>query len=205
MGISFYVLAAMCGNFSVESNVNAGIYEGLQVIPDEDMTDNSVYGGYGIGQWTNKESIGLTRRTQLIEWLNQNNYEWDDPYGQLDYLIYEDYWSPNIATTVYPTLTSFLESTSTNVSYLTTVWMRNWEGINNGTLKKRQSFAKKALAYIQEHYDDETIDTWTIGNMYLSEKQMLNNSVLLARYLTGGIKPPKAKNKMPLWMYLRRL
>lgn len=67
--ISIEVISAICGNWYHESNINPGIYEGLQVVP---LTDNSVYGGYGLGQWTNNPNTGVTRRTELAVYLEDN-------------------------------------------------------------------------------------------------------------------------------------
>jgi hypothetical protein len=188
MAISFYVVSAILGNFHIESTVNPGIYESLDRIPDSDMTNNNVYGGYGLGQWTNKASLGLTRRTQLIQWLDSNGYTWTDGDAQLDYLLYENYWHQNVGS--YSTLTDFLLSTSTNINELTRIYMRNWEGINNNTLSQRQQWANMFYNYIVEHYEDTAITTWYSGNIYLSEAQQKNNAVLVARHLIGGITPP---------------
>lgn len=50
---SFYVAAAMCGNFWVESNLNPGIWEGLHASSFDHQYQGDGIGGYGIGQWTN--------------------------------------------------------------------------------------------------------------------------------------------------------
>lgn len=188
MAISFYVVSAILGNFHVESTVNPGIYESLHVIPNADMTNNNVYGGYGLGQWTNSAPLGLTRRTQLIQWLDSNGYSWTDGDAQLDYLLHENYWHQNVGS--YSTLTDFLLSDSTDINELTRIYMRNWEGINNSTLSTRQQWANTFYNYIVEHYEDENITTWYSDNSYLSEAKQKNNAVLVARHLIGGITPP---------------
>lgn len=197
VSVSLYVIAAICGNFWAESNVNPGIYEGLNVVP---LTDNSVYGGYGLGQWTNMPP-SLTRRTQLANWLSENGYAMDSGDGQLSYLIHEDYWTPgSIEQSAYQTLEEFLQSTSTDIPQLTKEYMFHWEGINNGTLTTRQANAATVYDYLVEHFSDPDITTWVVGNRYLSNSELLNNCVLVARFLSNGIIPVKKKT----WIYLYR-
>lgn len=188
MAISLYTISAICGNFKVESTVNPGTYESLHYLTPSELVDNSIYGGYGLGQWTNKQEWGLTRRTQLIQWLRDNGYSDDDGNGQLSYLLYENYWHQNVGE--YATLTDFLNNESTNISELTRIWMRNWEGINSDTLSDRQSWANRFYNYISEHYLDQDINTWITGNRYLSEMEMKNNAVLVARFLWDNPTPP---------------
>lgn len=192
MSISLYTISAICGNFHKESTVNPGIYESLNVVP---LTDNSVYGGYGLGQWTNKPSAGLTRRTQLVEYLRQYGYADDSGEGQLMFLLAENYWHQNVGS--YSSLTDFLNNTSTDINELTRIYMRNWEGINNGTLSERQQWANKFYNYINEHFNDTSINTWYASNSYLSESQQCNNAVLVARFLWDSPDPPEPTPPIP--------
>lgn len=203
MSISIYTVAAICGNFWGESSVNPGIFEGTAEFTPADLVDNNFYGGYGLGQWTNKIEWNLTRRTELVEWLRENGYADDDGWGQIAYLLYENYWVKNVGT--YNTLTDFLENTSTDIDNLVYIWMRNWEGIYNSSIKKRRTFANDVAAYISNHYDDPEITTWHSKNDWLSRQEAFENSVLVYRALTGGAPPKPVHKKMPLWMYLRRL
>ena len=184
MAISWYVVAAICGNFSWESTVNPGIYEDLTVI---DITNPYVYGGYGLGQWTNTSDASLHRRTDMTTWLSNNGYAYDSGDGQMAFLLYENHWSQNIGP--YATLTDFLNSDSTNIDYLTNIWMRCWEGINSH-LGDRQQFANNVYQYLIDHYTDSGITSWVTGNFYLSDAQKKNNSVMVARALLGGSPPP---------------
>lgn len=197
MGISLYVVSAVCGNFHKESTVNPDIYEGLHELTPSQMTDNSVYGGYGLGQWTSGTfSWGtLTRRANLINWLDANGYSWDDGNGQLEFLIQENYWRKNYGS--YNSLTEFLNSSDDNINELTKCYFRCWEGINNGTLTERQVWANKFYDYIYVHYDDPSITTWVTGNRYLSESQQMNNAVLVARYLMDGTPAPTPPTPPP--------
>lgn len=185
--ISLYVIAAMCGNFFGESGVNPGIWEGLVPCAWDHQYDG--HGGFGLGQWTN---VGTThgRCWNLHEWVTSNGYSDGDGYGQLAFLIHEDYWTPqSISQSAYATLEDFLTSDSTNIAELTKEYMWHWEGINNSSLSTRQQFAQTAYAYITEHYGDENITTWTSVNAYITETQALNNCVLIARYLSSGYIP----------------
>ena len=183
--LSLYVISAICGNWWAESNVNPGIYEGLNVVP---LTDNNVYGGYGLGQWTNNPP-SLTRRTDLANWLSANGYAMDDGNGQIMFLIHEDYWTPtSIQPSAYQTLTDFLNSGSTDIDELTKEYMYHWEGINNGTLATRQQRAHQVYNYLLDHFGDTGI-TWITGNRYLTEAESLNNCVLAAQFLASWFVP----------------
>lgn len=183
--ISLYVIAAMCGNFYQESGVNPGIWEGTN-----QASWDSLLHGYGLGQWTNTGGDTHGRLWQLHSWVTSNGYADGDGYGQLAFLLHENYWTPqSIEQSAYSTLEDFLTSDSTNIAELTKEYFYHWEGINNGTLSQRQQFAQRAYAYITEHYGDESINTWTSVNAYITETQALNNCVLIARYLSSGYIP----------------
>lgn len=199
-GTSVYVVAAIAGNWWSESNINPGLYEGRKVV---DLTDNSVYGGYGLGQWTNNPSSGVTRRTQLANWLRANGYADDSPEGQCAYFLHENYWQ-KISAYPYDSLRDFLASTSTDLQELTYSFCRSWEGISPST--ERVERANKCLDFIRNHAQDSTITTWFVSNNYLTEPQILNNAVLLFRWLSagggGGGIPGRRIVGMPLWMKL---
>ena len=179
MSISLYVLSAIYGNWCWESTFNAGVYENLDRIPDSEMTNNYYYGGYGLGQWTNKNGT-LTRRTQLINWLDSMGYSWTDTNAQIDYLFHENYWHQNIGE--YTTLQEFLNSDSKDIPRLTEIYMRNWEGINSHLLD-RQTYANQMFNYVNEHYDDQSITTYVVGNFYTTLQQKKNNAVLATRHI----------------------
>lgn len=199
-GVSVFVVAAIAGNWWSESHINPGLYEGRKVV---DLTDNSVYGGYGLGQWTNSPAGGVTRRTQLVVWLRANGYADDSPEGQCAYFLHEKYWQ-KISAYPYDTLEAFLASQSTDLQELTYSFCRSWEGIPPTSARVEQ--ANTCLSYIRNHAQDSSITTWNIGNNYLTESQILNNAALLFRLLSagggGGGIPGKLKKGMPLWMKL---
>lgn len=184
--IAFSVAAAMCGNFWQESGINPGIYEGLRVVP---LTDNSVYGGYGLGQWTNggAQNPLLTRRTEMVEWLRANGYADDSGEGQLAYLVHEDYWHPRPGyTSAFSSLQDFLNSDSTDIDFLTQEYMWCWEGINDGTLQTRIEAAHLVYNYLLRNANDTSIQNWIVGNRLLSESERLHNAVLVWRLTSAS-------------------
>lgn len=219
MSASTYVIAAMCGNFWTESNINPGIWESLDV---GEWTSTGV--GYGIGQWTNTGGNTNGRLYQLHEYLSNNGYADDSLEGQVAYITVENTWHLNTTAqknTGYSSLTEFLNSTSTDLDALTKAWMLNWEGINSASLSARQEHAQTVYDYIVAHADDTSITTYYHSNKYLSESQILNNAVMLYRIMTGSSSggtggggesgggdepsptPTKSKHKMPIWMMVR--
>lgn len=205
--INVYVVAAMCGNFWQESHVDPGIYESLKVVP---LKDNSVYGGYGLGQWTNSTQYGVYRRTALAQWLDDNGYAYDSGEGQIKFLLHENYWTSNGYASQFSSLQDFLNSDSTDLQSLTYAYQQGWEGIWNSTHTLRYQFAQKALAYIQQHANDSSITTWITGNRYLSESEALHNCVLIFRLLSGGgggggtvVNPGILRTKLPVYAMIR--
>jgi len=205
---SLYVISAICGNFLWESGCNPQRHEGGTSFTD--LTDITQYGGYGLGQWTNKTYAPprppLTRRRDLVLWLRANGYSDYDGNGEVAYLLAENHWSQNIGP--YSTLTEFLESDSTDINYLTELYFRNWEGINDGTLPTRQQYAHQAYEYIMQHSIDPNITTWVYSEGGIPWVNSMNNCVLVYRYLIGVVPPPPPppptrRHKMPIWMYLR--
>ena len=210
-GVSKYVIAAICGNWFRESGVNPGVYEGLNVVP---LTAD-VYGGYGLGQWTNSYNPNTQqwtrRRTDLVNWLRDNGYEDDSGPGQLEYFIYENVWHNGPGTYGYkwrdefPDLESFLRSDSTDLEKLTEAFLNCWE-IGTTGLDIRYANAVKVLQYLSLHGNDQPGD-WITGNRYLSPEETLHNCLLVFQFLSagggGGGRPPHyQRNTMPLWMMI---
>lgn len=211
-GASKYVVAAICGNWWRESlGLSPGVYENLQVVP---LKDNNVYGGYGLGQWTNNPLTGNTRRTHLANWLDDHGYAYDDGYGQLDFFLHEDeanntgVWQAagiygQQWADIYPDFESFMTSTSTDLRELTEAFLNCWE-IGNTGLDIRYAYALKALAIIENQGNMHPL-TWVTGNRYLDEDESLNNCLLIWDYLSaggggGGKLPYHSYSKMPVWM-----
>lgn len=181
---SLYVIAAMCGNFWVESNINPGVWENLS-----EGTWTDLNKGYGLGQWTNTGGDTTGRLYKLHQFLVDNGYAVDSMEGQLAYIIEENVWNKGTSyqqEITFDSLEEFLNSTSTDLDYLTQAWLYCWEGINNGTLSTRQAHAKTVYDYLVAHKDDPDITTYTATNNYLSESQILNNAVMLFRLFGGS-------------------
>lgn len=210
-----YVIAAMCGNFSGESNVNPGIWESL--VPkawDYQHVSGVAEGGFGLGQWTN---VGTPhgRCWNLHDWVTQNGYADGDGYGQLAFLIHENYWTANLSADTpalgYQNLTEFLSSTSTDLYSLTHDWLICWEGIGTSTLSTRYSMAQQFLAYIQAHANDDPSQyTWISGNRYLSLSEQMNNAMCIYFWF-GDLAPfvPQPdfythRKSMPIYFMLRK-
>lgn len=201
---SKYVVAAICGCWNRESGVNPGVWESLT------PTDwNHVYafdgiGGYGLGQWTNIDSE-TGRLWQLHDYVTKNGYGDGDGLGQLNFMLYEDYWH-NSSETIgnYKSLTDFLETKDTNLETLVRDFMANWEGAPNNNIPDRLEAAQKFLGYIE---DNEKKDpkgySWTSENAYISESETLANVMCIFFWFAYEGEPSKyKKKKMPLWMML---
>lgn len=179
--VSIYIVAAICGNWWQESTINPGLYENRQVV---DLLDPEVYGGYGLGQWTNAPQYDVYRRTDLIEWTRAHGYADDSGEGQLEFFLYEDTWYDTGAAADWNSLTDYLQSDSEDLDHLTEAFMRGWEGINDGTLGIRQEAAWEVYNYLTLHANDPPGD-WIAGNNYLSNDDRLHNALLVYRYLNG--------------------
>ena len=190
-GYSLPVIAAICGNAWKESQINPGLEE-----------SNGI--GYGLFQWS------FERRTAFETWMTQNGFAFDDPNGQVQYLMVENYWNVERAHLLgYPfeSLTEFLESTSTDIEMLTRAWEDCWEisGDDEQQIQQRIDWANECYAYISAHAQDTSIFEWYISSNYITDTQTLNNAVMLYRILStggGGGTLGKAK-QMPLWMKIR--
>lgn len=191
-GIALPVISAICGNAWKESQINPGLEE------------YGGGGGYGLFQWTN--TTGSPRRTNFENWCVQNGFTFDDPNGQVQYLIVENFWQPN-ARYPFQTLTDFLNSQSTDIEMLTRAWEDCWEisADSEAQILQRIAWANQCYSYITIHAQDSSIFEWYISNQYITEQQTLNNAVMLYRILStgGGGGSLGKEKKMPVWMKIR--
>lgn len=199
---SIYVVAAICGNFWQESNINPGLWEGRTV-----GTWTELNHGYGLGQWTNTGGDTQGRLYQLHAYLQEHGYADDSAEGQMEFLFYENTWYSTGAAADFANLTEFMQSQSTDLEMLTHAWNQGWEGIHDSSWDTRVTYAQQCFDYIQAHANDTSITTWYTVNNYLTTNQILNNAVLLYRYLSagggGGGTVTRRKRGMPIWMYPR--
>lgn len=201
---SKYVVAAICGCWNRESGVNPGIWESLT------PTDwNHVYafdgiGGYGLGQWTNIDSE-TGRLWQLHTYVTENGYGDGSGIGELNFMLYEDYWHRSAQTIgSYSTLEEFLQTTETNLETLVRDFMANWEGAPDNNIPDRLEAAQKFLDYINLNMNkDPKQFTWTSENAYITEEQTLANVMSIFFWFKYQGEPGKyKKKKMPLWLML---
>ena len=204
-GISIFVVSAIAGNWRQESSINPGYWEGRV-----DAGFESLGHGYGLGQWTNTNGDTHGRLYQLYSWLTSNGYAVDSGDGQCQYFLYEDNWGRVVTlggvtyTSAYNDLTEFLNSTSTDLEHLVEEFCHHWERIP-GNLTARLQYAEEILAYLQIHGNDTSITSWISGNRALTNSEVMNNAVMLFRFLGsgGGGGGTSGKSKMPLWMMCR--
>lgn len=195
-----YVIAAICGNFYQESKVNPGAWEGY------------TWGnpGYGLGQWTDNPPVVL-RRTALFNWLSAHNYPIDSGQGQLEFLIAEDIWlpqNPNFPYSDYPTLTDYLQSTSTDLAALVKEFMWHWEGIDDGSYNTRYSWASQMLLIFQSTLAQR--EPWIAVNSQISDTQATWNSLNVYDFFMGttptppGPDPPTPPTPVPPYHRTRK-
>lgn len=199
--VSFEVIAAICGNWWGESQINPGIWESLTPTSWDHQYAYDNIGGYGLGQWTN---VGTPhgRCWNLYQYLISNGYATDSGDGEVAFMIDEAYWTPtSISQSAYNTLNDFLNSTSTNLYDLTQEFMYHWEGINNGTLATRYNNAQAVLAYLNTNYNNTSITSWYTGNRYLTNAESLNNAVMVARAIIQGVVPTPVSQSDILFFY----
>ena len=207
--ISAYVIAAMAGCFAVESNVNPGVWESLIPSTFDHVYNYDGIGGYGLGQWTNIDDPH-GRLWKMYEYLTSHGFKSYDGYGQLEYIIAENYWANSPETRGdYHSLTEFLTTKSTDLSNLVWDFLANWEGVPGNAFEKRLAYAQDFLAYIQEHENDNPNKyTWISRNSYLTIDQMKNNVMCMYFYLASGDITPGGngrKNKgLPVWLLGKR-
>lgn len=209
-GYSDYVIAAIAGNWTVESVVNPGAWEGYV-----QGAFNQQGIGYGLGQWTNTNT-NYGRLWNLRWYAEQNNLDVSDGNTQLAFFVSEnpvDSWDSTDSD--YSSLDNFLNSTSTNVNELTKEFMDHWERVVNDTLPLRQQYANTLYSFIQAHKtDDPTSFSWISKNEPLSMtpaqgetiSEWENNVLCMYFVLNSATKPtpsPEKKKSMPLWMMLK--
>lgn len=197
IGASLYVIAALCGNAWQESTINSGLHQ---------VEGNA----FGLFQWDGG------RKTALLNWLSQNGYSDDDPIGQLMYFIEEPgSWIANVESLQnnITNLRDFLSSDSTDIRLLTRLFCDCWERPGIPAIENRYARAQQCYDYINNNAQNGDINTWVIGNRYLTEEESLNNAVMLYRSFAfgggggypGGNPPEEDKHRMPVWMMVKKI
>lgn len=209
--ISPYVVAAMCGCWAWESGMNPGIWESLNPTSWDHEYQYDGIGGYGLGQWTN---VGTShgRCWNLHVWVTEHGYTDGNLYGQLNFVIAENYWTADNSVMGYSSLSEFLASDSTDLNKLVEEFLACWEGVPGNRLSERIAYAHNYYQFIYENaYLDVSSWQQVSGNFFQDPTgKEAHNNLMLAYWWAGGVepdapdKPSKKKKGMPLWMYLRK-
>ena len=139
-----------------------------------------------------------------------------DLYGQLNFILHENYWTGANSVMGYSTLSEFLTSTSNDLDKLVEEFLACWEGVPGNKLSERIAYAHN---YYQFIYDNKSADpsSWSqpSGNFYQDPTGAEEHAnVMLAYWWAGGVEPeppgpgptPGGKRKsMPLWFFMRRV
>lgn len=197
-------IAAVVGNFAVESSITAKRAEGDYLSPpvgasdgcwdDENwlnMGGTAIYGGgypnilhrgLGLGQWTDTTDGG-TRHTMLINYANSIGKKWYELETQVRFMLEGD--SPYYQNILKTILTSNDDTDSLTKTFLT-----QWEGINNGTLSQRQSYAKQALSWFHQSIagGGTMASSWNFPEEYRDKIKSMPTGVSMTTQAGNGYK-----------------
>lgn len=161
--LSIKGLAAMLGNFDVESSLTAKRAEGDYFDPPIGASSSSwddpnwlsmdgptiyrgrypniLHRGLGLGQWTDTRD-GATRHTLLLDYAKGKDKKWYDLELQLDFMLHGD--SPYYQAVLRDVLTS-----EGSTEDLTLAFLVKWEGNPESKLEARWQSAKQWEAYLK--------------------------------------------------------
>lgn len=165
-GATNQAIAAILGNWSVESSINPKRAEGDYLSPPVGATDSSwddegwlsldgpaIYNGrypnilrrgLGLGQWTDTAD-GSRRHTLLLEYAKRRNQKWYDLGLQLDFMLHGD----------NPYYTNWLKDffkNSGSPASLAQVFLVYWEGNSGDKLLERQTRATEWYYQIEKGF-----------------------------------------------------
>ncbi|HEM5192997.1 TPA: CHAP domain-containing protein [Streptococcus suis] len=165
-GATNQAIAAILGNWSVESSVNPKRAEGDYLSPPVGATDSSwddegwlslngptIYNGrypnilkrgLGLGQWTDTAD-GSRRHTLLLEYAKGKHQKWYDLGLQLDFMLHGD--SPYYTNW----LKEFFKNSGSPAS-LAQLFLIYWEGNNGDKLLERQTRASEWYYQIEKGF-----------------------------------------------------
>lgn len=197
-------IAAVVGNFAVESSITAKRAEGDYLSPpigasdgcwdDENwlnMSGTTIYGGgypnilhrgLGLGQWTDTTDGG-TRHTMLINYANSIGKKWYELETQIRFMLEGD--SP-----YYQNILKSVLSSNSDTDSLTKTFLTKWEGINNGTLSQRQSYAKQALSWFHQSIagGGTMASSWNFPEEYRDKIKSMPTSASMTTQAGSGYK-----------------
>lgn len=165
-GATNQAIAAILGNWSVESSINPKRAEGDYLSPPVGATDSSwddegwlslngpaIYNGrypnilrrgLGLGQWTDTAD-GSRRHTLLLEYANRKKQKWYDLGLQLDFMLHGD----------NPYYTNWLKDffkNSGSPASLAQLFLIYWEGNSGDKLLERQTRATEWYYQIEKGF-----------------------------------------------------
>ncbi|MDS7946138.1 phage tail tip lysozyme [Streptococcus pneumoniae] len=165
-GATNQAIAAILGNWSVESSINPKRAEGDYLSPPVGATDSSwddegwlslngpaIYNGrypnilrrgLGLGQWTDTAD-GLRRYTLLLKYAKRQNQKWYDLDLQLDFMLHGD----------NPYYTNWLKDffkNSGSPASLAQLFLIYWEGNSGDKLLERQTRATEWYYQIEKGF-----------------------------------------------------
>ena len=180
-GASPQAIAAILGNWSVESSINPKRAEGDYLSPPVGATDSSwdnetwlaiggpaiysgaypniLHRGLGLGQWTDTAD-GSTRHTALLNYASTQNKKWYDLDLQLDFMLHGD--SPYYQSW----LKDFFKNTG-SAANLAQLFLTYWEGNSGDKLLERQTRATEWYYQIEKGFSQ------TNGGQAKSDPQSL--------------------------------
>ena len=169
-GASPQAIAAILGNWSVESSINPKRAEGDYLSPPVGATDSSwddeswlaiggpaiysgsypniLHRGLGLGQWTDTAD-GSTRHTALLNYAHSKNKKWYDLDLQLDFMLHGD--SPYYQSW----LKDFFGNTG-SAANLAQLFLTYWEGNSGDKLLERQTRATEWYYQIEKGFSQTT-------------------------------------------------
>lgn len=180
-GASPQAIAAILGNWSVESSINPKRAEGDYLSPPVGATDSSwddetwlaiggpaiysgaypniLHRGLGLGQWTDTAD-GSTRHTALLNYARTQNKKWYDLDLQLDFMLHGD-------SLYYQSwLKDFFKNTG-SAANLAQLFLTYWEGNSGDKLLERQTRATEWYYQIEKGFSQ------TNGGQAKSDPQSL--------------------------------
>lgn len=165
-GATNQAIAAILGNWSVESSINPKRAEGDYLSPPVGATDSSwddegwlslngpaIYNGrypnilrrgLGLGQWTDTAD-GSRRHTLLLKYAKRQNQKWYDLDLQLDFMLHGD----------NPYYTNWLKDffkNSGSPASLAQLFLIYWEGNSGDKLLERQTRATEQYYQIEKGF-----------------------------------------------------
>ncbi|CAK1231155.1 phage tail tip lysozyme [Fructobacillus evanidus] len=163
MGYKKAGIAALLGNFDVESSINpkraegdylkapVGKYDGSYDRDDwlniggpqiyDGRFANIIHRGLGLGQWTDVAPGPGGRHTALVDYAKTQNKKWYDLDLQIDFLVNHDGGHSDIAKAI-------LSSDSQDVKDLTEQFLAQWEGNPGNKVQERANAALNWYQYL---------------------------------------------------------